>query len=560
MIFLELNSIVNANRTKYSNRFLNNGDGVYRQTNMKIIVLPFLLLAVGLTHSFAAQANVNQKKLDKTVTRALQTFNTPGMSVGIIHKGKVVSLSGYGMRNVEQQLPVTGETQFRLASTSKAFTAASVAILVDEGKLNWDDKVVDYLPDFRMMDPWVTAEFTIRDLLTHRSGLVSGAGDSMIWPEPSGFSRYEVIQNLKFLTPKYSFRSKYAYSNVFYITAAELVSKIAMMPWETFIETRIFKPLGMSCYAGDMPVIAMKNIANAYGYDDQGKTYLIPRNGIKGQALMSAAAGGIVCNAQDMLKWANYLLTLGASINDDEAEDITPSVFSARRLEDMWYPNTILAVSDRDRELDNTNFRNYGLGWRLSDVEGYRVISHTGTLSGYQAYFVLVPKLELGIVLLNNGSNSGARSAVMQTILKSYMANAVQVDWVDDYQQYREQRRLKYQTKYQEPIGSGKVLLDLTAYAGQFKDDWFGEIQIINLDGKLRVSSARMVTLKGSLEPFNDHSFVIRWDNQNAATDAFIHFDVDVSREVNSFTLHPFSVEIEDDHEYRDMNFERVTE
>lgn len=525
---------------------------------MKIIVLPILLLALGVSYSLAANAKVNTKKLDRTVTSALQTFNTPGMSVGIIHQGDVVHLSGYGLRNVEGKLPVTEKTQFRLASTSKAFTAASVAILVDEGKLNWDDKVIDHLPDFRMMDPWVTAEFTIRDLLTHRSGLVSGAGDSMIWPEPSGFSRDEVIQNLKYLTPKYSFRSRYAYSNVFYITAAELVSKVAMMPWESFVETRIFKPLGMNCYAGDMPAMAMKNIADAYGYNEQNGAYLIPRNGINGRALMSAAAGGIVCNAQDMLKWANYLLTLDA-ISDD-AVDATSAVFSADRLADMWYPNTILWVSDREREINNTHFRNYGLGWRLSDIEGYRVISHTGTLSGYQAYFVLVPKLQLGVVLLNNGSNSGARSAVMQTIIKAYMPEAEKIDWVEDIDEYREERRLAYLAKYKKPTGSGKVILELNDYTGQFSDNWFGEIQIKNVNSVLRVTSTRMKTLKGSLEPFDDHSFVIRWDNKNAASDAFIHFDVDVNRHVHSFSLHPFSVEIEDDHEYRDMNFERLSE
>lgn len=275
---------------------------------------------------------------------------------------------------------------------------------------------------------------------------------------------------------------------------------------------------------------------------------------------MSAAAGGIVCNAQDMLKWANYLLTLEVTINNEKATETKPLVFSAKRLQDMWYPNTILWVSDRDREINRTNFHNYGLGWRLTDIEGYRVISHTGTLSGYQAYFALVPTLQLGIVLLNNGSNSGARSAVMQTILKSYMPSAERVDWVDDYQQYREQQRLKYQAKYQQPSGSGKVILDLNEYAGQFKDNWFGEMQIKNINGKLNVSSTRMVTLNGSLEPFEDHSFVIRWDNKNAASDAFIHFEVDVNRQVRSFTLHPFSVETEDDHEYRDMNFERLSE
>ncbi len=524
--------------------------------NVKISLLRYIFVFALLSVATGIHAKISAKKLERTVQEALETFHTPGMAVGVIHQGKQVHLAGYGFRNVERQLPVTQRTLFRLASTSKAFTAASVAILVDEEKLHWDDKVIEHLPEFRLMDPWVTSEFTIRDLLTHRSGLVSGAGDSMIWPEPSGFSRSEVINNLKFLTPEYSFRSRYAYSNVFYITAAEIVAKVAKMPWEAFVDTRIFKPLGMTCFAGDMPAVAMKNIADAYGYNERRKTYPIPRNGIKGKALMSAAAGGIVCNAEDMLKWADFLLTLFQQREEPSGDDKTPLVFGADRLTDMWYPNTILHVSERDQKINNTLFRNYGLGWRLSDVEGYRVISHTGTLSGYQAYFVLVPELQLGVVLLNNGSNSGARSSVMQTIIKAYIPNSEEVNWVENYYDYREERRLRYQAKHQAPQGSGKVLLDESAYSGKFTDQWFGQMLITQTGRGLRIESTRMETLKGRLEPFNDHTFVVKWDNENAASDAFIHFNLDVSQRVKSFTLHPFSIEIEINHEYRDMLFE----
>jgi len=515
------------------------------------------------------KANVlAEKQLANTVSSALAQFNTPGMAVGVIHQGKIVHLTGFGVRDRETNSPVDENTYFRLASTSKAFTAASLAILVDEGKLNWDDKVIDHLPEFRMMDPWVTAEFTIRDLLSHRSGLVAGAGDSMIWPEPSGFSRNEMIHNLRYLSPEYSFRNTYAYNNVFYITAGEIVAKIANTRWEDFVDKRIFAPLGMACFAGDMPQSALRNVAKAYGHNDEVGIYPIPRNSINGDVLISAAAGGIVCNASSMLKWLDFLLTLNATqtehapalLTDAQMDAKNTSVFSAARLAEMLSPNTILKISKNDKQLDHTQFRSYAMGWQLRNILGYEAVYHTGTLSGYQAYVTLVPALELGVVLLNNGSNSGARSSVMQTILKAYMPGARKQDWVTYYHTEQAKARQEYLTNKTIPVGSSKVLLPASAYVGQYADRWFGAMTITHSGNVLRIESTKMVTLTGTLEPFEANSFVIRWDNQNAARDAFIHFDVDPKQQVTAFTLHPFVVELDNDHEYRDMNFKKVKE
>jgi CubicO group peptidase (beta-lactamase class C family) len=510
---------------------------------------------------YASSTQLNDEILSTEINKALSTFNTPGMAVGITYQGENVHLEGYGMRDLKAQAQVDKKTYFRLASTSKAFTAASLAILVDEEKLKWDDKVIDHLPEFRMMDPWVTAEFTIRDLLSHRSGLVSSAGDSMIWPEPSGFSRAEMVHNLRYLTPEYSFRSTYAYNNIFYITAAEIVSKVTNMPWEDFVSTRIFKPLNMKCYAGEIPSKALKNKASAYGYNQERGIYPIPRNGIKGKALISAAAGGIVCNASDMLKWLNFLLTLNEhneeETNQSSTQASAPNIFSAQRLKEMWSPNTILNVSKNDQLNDGTQFRHYAMGWQIKNINGYRVIYHTGTLSGYQAYVTLVPELELGVVLLNNGSNSGARSSVMETIIKSIMPQSENKDWVETIQMQRETARQKYLSNYEEvPDGSGTLLLAKTAYSGQFTDQWFGSMLIEQVDDELRIKSERMLTLTGTLEPYEGNSFVIRWDNKNAARDTFIHFDVDPKHQVKGFSLEPFTVKVSKDHEYRDMYFQ----
>lgn len=509
------------------------------------------ILAVSLGFTavvLATEQPTNRVQLfDEAALATLTQFDTPGIALAVLKDGQLVHLAGYGERELSSAAPVTADTYFRLASASKAFTAASVAILVDEGKLSWDDKVIQHLPEFKMQDPWVTAEFTVRDLLSQRSGLAAAAGDSMIWPEPSGFSRDEVIQNLRYLTPLTSFRANYAYSNVLYITAAELVARVAAKPWHEFVAERIFQPLQMQCYAGPMPEAALQNVALPYSFSGTDGFVAIERNAINGTMLMSAAAGGIVCNAKDMAKWLGFLLAPAST---------TMAPVSRAQLAQMWAPHTIMGVSATDRELDFTNFSAYGLGWRMADMHGVKVVHHTGTLSGFQAHVVLVPDRQLGLVVLNNGSNSGARQAVVQTVLKHYLAPELQRDWVVYYAE-QQQRRAQGTGVAALPVGTGKVLLALQDYAGTYADRWFGAISITQTETGLSLQSARMQNLQGVLEPFADHSFIVRWHDANVARPALIHFQLNNRRQVTGFRLEPYVAEPGEVHAYRDMQFFR---
>lgn len=534
---------------------------------MKFFVQVFILL--GLIPSAAAKWD--PQALDETVTNALDTFHTPGISVSVVHQNQLIYAKGFGLANIAKQQATNENTYFRLASTSKAFTAAALAVLVDQEKLDWQDLVIDHLPHFRMQDDYATRHFTIEDLLTHKSGLVSGAGDSMIWPEPSGFSREEVVNNLRFLTPRDQFRQRYAYSNVLYITAGEIVEKVSGKHFEDFVDQYVFKPLGMQCYAGDMPKTALNKSAMSYGHNDSKGIYPIPRNAIQGDALMSAAAGGMVCSASEMSKWVNALLH-DANINDelghsDETSEQPVSSqklpFSSKQLDKMWQPHTILSVSDTDTEWDSTYFRNYGLGWRLSNYEGYKHISHTGTLSGYQAFVALIPELQLGVVVLNNGSNYGARGAVMQSILKMFI-DTEQKNWVAEYVAYQDERKQASLARGDDtPTALSKGTLSNQQIVGTYRDQWFGDLIIteemtIKKAHKLRITSSRMANLRGTLSAFQDASYKIEWDNKNAASDAFMHFELDVKRNVIAAKLHPFTTKILSSHEWRDMHFKRV--
>ncbi|HHL41982.1 MAG TPA: serine hydrolase, partial [Hellea balneolensis] len=409
--------------------------------------------------------------IKKTSDDAIAAFHTPGLAVGVVQNGKVVFSGGFGTRNMERGQPVDNETLFRIASTTKAFTSAALAILVDDGVLDWDDKVIDTLPEFRMADPWVTREFTIRDLLTHRSGLGLGAGDLMLWPEPSGFSRQEIIHNLRYLKPVSSFRSKYAYDNLLYIVAGEVVARASGTTWENFVQTKILDPLEMPCFAGEIKKADLKNVAIPYGFTDE-KLTPVTRNKISGRITASQAAGGLVCNAKGMTIWMQTMLSGGVGPNGKR-------IFSKKQRDEMWKSQTILRVSSSEREYDNTHFKTYALGWRKDDVHGYEVISHTGTLSGFQAYVSLVPELDLGIVVLNNGSNYGARTSVMQSLLKAFMGQPKQ-DWVKIYKdrQERAAARKKPDASNDNWKGSGRVLRPLEDYMGTYRDNWFGKIDI----------------------------------------------------------------------------------
>src|SRR5450432_1287463 len=188
------------------------------------------------------------KDIDRLAERILQKFAVPGMAVAIVKDGKVLFAKGYGVREAGKPDKVDADTLFGIGSNTKAFTVAALAMLVDEGKLNWDDKVIDRLPSFRLSDPYVTRELTIRDLLTHRSGLGLGSGDLMLFP-PSDFTRAEIIHNLRYFPPASSFRSKFAYDNLLYIVAGELAPAITGVSWETFVQTRILDRLGTGCAA-----------------------------------------------------------------------------------------------------------------------------------------------------------------------------------------------------------------------------------------------------------------------------------------------------------------------
>ncbi|PHS23964.1 MAG: hypothetical protein COA84_10125 [Robiginitomaculum sp.] len=522
---------------------------------MKSFFIALLIAFVGapLSLARAQEERVPTPDQIKAVSEAaIAAFDTPGIAIGIVQGGKVYFVGGFGQRDRQADKPVDGDTLFRIASTTKAFTSAALAVLVDEGTVRWDDRVIDYLPGFRMSDPWVTREFTIRDLLTHRSGLGRGAGDLMLWPEPSGFSRDEIIFNLRHLQSVTSFRSRYAYDNLLYIVAGEVVARASGTSYENFVQTRILDPLGMGCFAGQIEKKNLRNVAIPYGLIED-KIQPIPRNKISGAITASQPAGGLVCNARGMATW--MLTQLGGGKGPDGTR-----IFSKKQRNEMWKSQTILRVSALERKLDNTHFKTYALGWRKDDVHGYEVISHTGTLSGMQAYVTLVPELDnLGIVVLNNGSNYGARNAVTQSLLGAFMGQPKR-DWVAFYheRQLAAAKRNQARKKAEGWQGSGTVLRPLDDYKGLYKDPWFGKVDIAKTKKGLRFLAHKSVNLKGWLEPFDQNTFIVRWDNRGFGADAYARFETDFKGNIAGLTMRLVDEGADFSFDFQDLNFTRI--
>jgi len=311
----------------------------------------FLVLICLCAASPIASAQViTPDSIDRLVEHTLKTFDVPGIAVAIVKDDKMIFAKGYGYASLATHKKVDENTLFGIASNSKAFTTAAIGILVDEGKIKLDDKVTDYIPEFKMFDPYVTAEFTIRDLLTHRSGLGLGAGDLMDWPDSTDFTVEDMIHNLRYLKPASSFRSKYDYDNQMYKVAGELVKRVSGMPWEEFIETRIMKPLNMDHSAAAYQRIKdYSNVVDAHAPVD-GKVVVIPRY----ITTTGNSAGGIYSSVADLSKWVIVQMNNGKYGNGQQ-------LFSEAIHKQMWSPQTIVPVGDNTPY--NTHFAAYGLGW-----------------------------------------------------------------------------------------------------------------------------------------------------------------------------------------------------
>ena len=456
---------------------------------MKKFTAALTFLFIFSVHPLFSQV-ISSKQIDSLTELVLKTFDVPGIAVAVVKDGKVIHAKGYGVRSLRTMQKVDENTLFGVASNTKAFTAAALGMLVDEKKLSWDDKVVDYIPGFKLYNPYVTQEFTIRDLLTHRSGLGLGSGDLMMFPDSSNFTREDIIHNLRYLKPVSAFRTKYDYDNNLYIVAGEVVAKASGMSWENFIDSRILKPLGMNATAPSMARVKDRsNIIDPHA----------PVNG-KVQALTidwsetANAAGGLVTNVTDLSKWIIMQMDHGKYGDGKQ-------LFSETVHEEMWTPQTIIPTQTAPPY--NTHFASYGLGWFLSDVKGYKQVTHTGGLAGVVTQVTLLPEMKLGIIVLTNQQSGAAFTAITNTIKDSYLGitGMDRVKQMHDRVVKNEADAKKITDQVQKDIEAQQKTATAkpanAIFTGTYKDPWFGDVVISEQNGKLRFNSIRSPRLQG---------------------------------------------------------------
>jgi CubicO group peptidase (beta-lactamase class C family) len=516
--------------------------------NMKKISFSLLSL---LAFSITSFAQISEQEVDNVVNRTLTTFNVPGIAVAIVKDGKVVLAKGYGVKSILTNEKADANTLYGIASNSKAFTSAALAILIDEGKLKWDDKVITYLPNFKMYNDYVTNEFTIRDLLTHRSGLGLGAGDLMIWPDGSNFTAQDIIGNLQYLKPVSSFRTKFDYDNLLYIAAGEIVQKVSGMSWCDFVENRIMKPLEMNNSAASF--VRLKDTSNVIvpHVPIDGKLKVISR--YKNQIL--DAAGGIYSSVNDMSKWVITQLNNGKYGTENK------QLFSEKEHNEMWTPQTILPAATRPPY--STHFASYGLGWFLSDVKGYKQVTHTGGLEGIVTQVTLIPELNLGIVVLTNQQSVAAFTAITNTIKDNYLGIKSE-DYITVYSnrvKTTEETADKATDEVWALVAKNRkenIKIDFNNYAGTYKDNWLGEIVISEKKGKLFFASKRSPQLAGELFLHKDKNLVVKWNNAHFNADAHLFFEFDATGKATGIKMKPISELTDFSYDFQDLDFKKI--
>jgi len=498
--------------------------------------------------------------MEADVTRVMKTFDVPGIAIAVVKDGKVVATRGFGVRKLGQPAPVDARTLFEIASNSKAFTAAALAMLVDEGKLAWDDPVTKHLPDFQMYDAYVTHEMTVRDLLTHRSGLGLGAGDLLWWPT-TNFSTDEIIEKLRYIKPATSFRSAYAYDNLLYIVAGKIIAAKSGKTWGETVREKILNPVGMT---GTTTSLA-EGAANANQAGAHSK--INDRIALVKSMPVANAVGavGINTNAEDIAKWMQVLLDDGKIASKGmDANGKPVRLYSDARATELWTAQTPIKINEPPAALAATkpNFSAYGLGFQLRDYHGQKVAMHGGALQGFYSRVMLVPESKLGIAIFTNAESGGALSALQYRLLDQYMSVTPGIapsDWIgiigaqDKAMHDKELARIKANKTTR--AAASKPSLALADYDGEYEDAWYGKAVIRHVGKKQTLTFTRTPDLTGELEHFQHDTFIVRWKERNFNADAYVTFALNPDGSIERMRMVPVSTETDFSYDFQDLNF-----
>jgi CubicO group peptidase (beta-lactamase class C family) len=486
-----------------------------KRINVYIIIAAVILFVQGVF----AQPDLNL--LNERIENAVKQYNIPGIAVGIVKDGEIVYHKTYGYRHIERKDPIDGATMFGIASMSKAFTAVCLGILVDEGKISWTDKVIEHLPEFQLHDPYATREMMVMDLLCHRSGLATFDGDKLWYG--SSYNRKEILERIKYMPLKHSFRARYGYQNIMFIAAGELIERVSGQSWDQFVEDRIFRPLGM------------KNSNTTTSTFKVGGNYSTPH--IDGKAFNwidydnSGPAASINSSMDDILIWLKMWLNKG--------EYNGTRILSEQQYRYITTAYTPVRTGTGDNR-GETSFTGAGLGWFVMDYEGRKILQHSGGLPGVHTKTAFVPAEKLGFVILSNQID-GLVDPIMTQILDEYLKTEKKSNRIEegiiryrDYIKKDGEERLKREEK--RVIGT-KPAYELNRFAGRYEDRMYGEAEITEEKGALRITLLPTKELfTGVMEHWHFNTFRVKL-NDPFLPAGFVTFELNPDGEVTGLKI-----------------------
>jgi CubicO group peptidase (beta-lactamase class C family) len=476
---------------------------------------------VGLTSDQVAE-------IDQWIEQTRQTWQVPGLSVAIVWNEKVLISKGYGVREAGKPEAVDDQTLFAIASNSKAFTATALAILVDEGKLRWDDRVQKHLPWFRLSDPLASNDIRVRDLLCHRSGLGTFSGDLLWWGTP--YTPKQILERASELKPEFPFRANYGYSNLMFLAAGEVIESVSGMTWGQFIQTRLLDPIEMKSSKWSIKQLeGLDNVATPH------KTYLDRSEPIAWMNWDSmVAAGGIISNASDMGRWMMFQMR--------EGQDTQGKVLVGQsRIFETMQPHSIIPISrNRSQRIPATHFRAYGLGWSLADYYGVKLVGHGGGYDGMYSEQLMIPEHQFGVVALTN-SMTPIGDAIVHQIVDRFLG-APDRNWnqesLDQFRSSRQEFDARIQRATKSLVAMSQPSHPLESYVGNYRCSMYGDAKVNLVDGKLQFQLLPYPDLTADLELMHYDTFAIRWHKKFAWFDSgSAHFMFNSKAKVESIRL-----------------------
>ncbi|MEW5800143.1 MAG: serine hydrolase [Bacteroidota bacterium] len=458
------------------------------------------------------------KDFDSYVENVRKAFGIPGISVAVVKDGKVILAKGYGVKVTGTNDKVDSKTNFSIASNTKAFIGTSLGMLVDDGKLNWNDRVIDHLPWFQMSDPYVTRELRIIDLLCHRSGLGLGAGDLLIWPTNTNKQK-DVIKRFRYVPLATSFRSAYAYDNILYLVAGEVIEAVSGMTWDEFVRTRIFNKLGMN----NSTLTFTEAVRKGNNATPHAEIHGVVRPVAASDSDKTNPAATINTNAEDIAKWMICQIDSGKLPDGSR-------LFSGSTTQTLWSVATPIGVGKVAKELAplQPNFAGYGGGFFLRDYRGKKLVWHTGGLSGMVSLVAMIPELRVGVAVFTNQEISGAFYSIGWRVLDHYLGE--KYDWLSAYKAVKARSDSVNDAADKKTMAKrdslSKPSLPLEKYAGKYNDAWYGDIAVELRDGKLFMQMGATPSLGGYLEHYQYNTFIARWSDPEMRADAFVTFSL----------------------------------